>query len=68
MKNIEKCTPNFKAAAQSRARKRFYTMSVKMNKVAPNPKRPKNLPQKSAEHFSGQDSAWQPKVFVKTFG
>ena len=28
----------------------------------------KNLPQKAAEHFSGQSSEWHPKVFIKTFG
>lgn len=36
--------------------------------VEPNPVRPKDFSTKEAQNPSGQISARQPKVFVKTFG
>lgn len=43
-------------------------MAKGKTKVAPNSKRSKNLSPQAAQHFSGQNSACHPKVFVKTFG
>jgi len=39
-----------------------------ISEMGPNPGRPKDFSLGAVQNLSGQDSARQPKVFIKTFG
>lgn len=58
MKNTEKHTPDFKSCSKiSRGKGKRAGLKTAEKSLA-----------KNARHFSGLSPAWQPKVFIKTFG